>query len=59
TTASQWLERGNQLWRLLRYPEAIKAFDEAIKQKPEFIHLAYLLIHHGQFPGCCKMLHGD
>ncbi|MFO5438434.1 MAG: serine protease, partial [Dolichospermum sp.] len=23
TTASQWLERGNQLWRLRRYPEAI------------------------------------
>ncbi|MFM6912228.1 MAG: tetratricopeptide repeat protein, partial [Dolichospermum sp.] len=40
-TASQWLARGNQLWRLRRYPEAIKAFDEAIKQKPEFIHLAY------------------
>ncbi|EFA72454.1 TPR repeat protein [Raphidiopsis brookii D9] len=24
-----------------RYPEAITAFDNAIKQKPEFIHLAY------------------
>ncbi|MFM6863993.1 MAG: tetratricopeptide repeat protein, partial [Dolichospermum sp.] len=41
TTASQWLARGHQLWRLGRYQEAIKAFDEAIKQKPEFIHLAY------------------
>jgi len=41
TTASQWLERGNQLWRLRRYPEAIRAFDAAIKQKPKFIHLAY------------------
>jgi tetratricopeptide (TPR) repeat protein/S1-C subfamily serine protease len=41
TTASQWLERGNQLWRLRRYPEAIQAFDAAIKQKPKFIHLAY------------------
>ncbi|MBD2270285.1 tetratricopeptide repeat protein [Anabaena sp. FACHB-1391] len=41
TTASQWLERGNQLWRLGRYPEAIQAFDAAIKQKPKFIHLAY------------------
>jgi tetratricopeptide (TPR) repeat protein/S1-C subfamily serine protease len=41
TTASQWLERGNQLWRLRRYPEAIQAFEAAIKQKPEFIHLAY------------------
>ncbi|WP_165790235.1 tetratricopeptide repeat-containing S1 family peptidase, partial [Cuspidothrix issatschenkoi] len=41
TTASQWLARGNQLWRLRRYPEAIQAFEAAIKQKPEFIHLAY------------------
>jgi tetratricopeptide (TPR) repeat protein/S1-C subfamily serine protease len=41
TTASQWLERGNQLWRLRRYPEAIQAFEAAIKQKPKFIHLAY------------------
>ena len=41
TTASQWLERGNQLWRLGRYQEAVKAFDEAIKQKPSFIYLAY------------------
>ncbi|OBQ33400.1 MAG: hypothetical protein AN487_20465, partial [Anabaena sp. CRKS33] len=41
TTASQWLERGNQLWRLRRYSEAIQAFDAAIKQKPKFIHLAY------------------
>jgi len=41
TTASQWLERGNQLWRLRRYSDAIQAFDEAIKQQPKFIHLAY------------------
>ena len=41
TTASQWLERGNQLWRLRRYSEAIRAFEAAIKQKPKFIHLAY------------------
>jgi tetratricopeptide (TPR) repeat protein/S1-C subfamily serine protease len=41
TTASAWLERGNQLWRLRRYPEAIQAFEAAIKQKPKFIHLAY------------------
>ncbi|MGF1675960.1 MAG: tetratricopeptide repeat protein [Rivularia sp. (in: cyanobacteria)] len=40
-TASQWLERGNQLWRLRRYQEAVKAFDEAIKQKPSFVYLAY------------------
>ncbi len=41
TTASQWLERGNQLWRLRRHSEAIQAFEAAIKQKPKFIHLAY------------------
>ncbi|GCL41655.1 tetratricopeptide repeat-containing S1 family peptidase [Dolichospermum planctonicum] len=41
TTASQWLERGNQLWRLGRYSEAIQAFEAAINQKPKFIHLAY------------------
>ena len=39
--ASVWLERGNQLWRLRRYKEAVKAFDRAIKQKPAFIYLAY------------------
>jgi tetratricopeptide (TPR) repeat protein/S1-C subfamily serine protease len=55
TTASAWLERGNQLWRLRRYPEAIRAFDAAIKQKPKFIHLAYYgkglaLGYSGQYP---------
>ena len=40
-TAAQWLERGNQLWRSRRYDEAVKAFDEAIKQKPAFVYLAY------------------
>jgi tetratricopeptide (TPR) repeat protein/S1-C subfamily serine protease len=55
TTASQWLERGNQLWRLRRYPEAIQAFEAAIKQKPKFIHLAYYgkglaLGYSGQYP---------
>ena len=40
-TASQWLERGNQFWRLRRYKEAVGAFDEAIKQKPSFAYLAY------------------
>ncbi|MGB3653799.1 MAG: tetratricopeptide repeat protein [Rivularia sp. (in: cyanobacteria)] len=40
-TAAQWLERGNQLWRSRRYDEAVKAFDEAIKQKPAFAYLAY------------------
>jgi tetratricopeptide (TPR) repeat protein len=41
TTAEGWMYRGNQLYRLGRNEEAIKAFDEAIKQKPDFIHLAY------------------
>ncbi|MFO5473141.1 MAG: tetratricopeptide repeat protein, partial [Dolichospermum sp.] len=55
TTASQWLERGNQLWRLRRYSEAIQAFEAAIKQKPKFIHLAYYgkglaLGYSGQYP---------
>jgi tetratricopeptide (TPR) repeat protein/S1-C subfamily serine protease len=40
-TAERWLERGNQLWRLVRYSEAVEAFDRAIALKPEFIHLAY------------------
>ncbi len=39
--ASQWLERGNQLWRLGRYYKAVEAFDKAIEQKPAFIHLAH------------------
>jgi tetratricopeptide (TPR) repeat protein len=36
-----YLERGNQLWRLSRYSEAVEAFDRAIAIEPEFIHLAY------------------
>ena len=40
-TAERWIERGNQLWRLLRYDEAVEAFDRAIALNPEFIHLAY------------------
>ncbi|HEY9693005.1 MAG TPA: tetratricopeptide repeat protein [Oculatellaceae cyanobacterium] len=40
-TASTWLERGNQLWRLRQYKEAVKAFDQAIKLKPDFVYLAY------------------
>jgi tetratricopeptide (TPR) repeat protein len=55
TTAGQWLERGNQLWRLRRPSEAIQAFEEAIKQKPKFIHLAYYgkgltLASSGKYP---------
>ena len=40
-TAFEWLERGNQLLRLGRSDEAIKAFDEVIRQKPSFSYLAY------------------
>ena len=40
-TAENWLERGNQLWRLDRNDEAVQAFDRAIALQPEFIHLAY------------------
>ncbi|MDB9401354.1 tetratricopeptide repeat protein, partial [Microcystis aeruginosa CS-567/02-A1] len=40
-TAVQWLERGNQLFRLSRHAEAIEAFDQVIKLQPSFIHLAY------------------
>ena len=40
-TAENWLERGNQLWRLQRYDKAVQAFVRAIALKPKFIHLAY------------------
>ncbi|MFN6297141.1 MAG: tetratricopeptide repeat protein [Microcystis sp.] len=41
-TADIWIERGGQLWRLRRYEEAIKAFDEAIKQNdPKNVYLAW------------------
>jgi len=39
--ASQWLERGNQLWRINQFDEAISAFDKAIKLNPSFVYLAY------------------
>ena len=41
-TADIWIERGGQLWRLRRSEEAIKAFDEAIKQNdPDNVYLAW------------------
>lgn len=39
--AEQWLERGNQLWRLERDVEAEQAFDRAIELNPPFVHLAW------------------
>ncbi|WP_417040383.1 tetratricopeptide repeat protein [Cylindrospermopsis raciborskii] len=50
TSASQWLERGNQLWRLRRYNDSIQAFEQAIEQKPDFVYLGYYgkgLGHYG------------
>ncbi|MBA4445129.1 tetratricopeptide repeat protein [Cylindrospermopsis raciborskii CS-506_C] len=40
-SAIEWIERGNQLWLLGRYQEAVTAFENAIERKPAFIHLAY------------------
>jgi tetratricopeptide (TPR) repeat protein/S1-C subfamily serine protease len=40
--ADIWIQRGGQLWRLARDEEAIKAFDEAIKQNdPDNVYLAW------------------
>ncbi|BAZ13230.1 tetratricopeptide repeat protein [Calothrix sp. NIES-4071] len=40
-TATQLLERGNQLWRLRRFNEAVQAFDEASKRTQDIAYLAY------------------
>lgn len=39
-TAADWLNYGNQLWRLGRYEEAVKALQQALKLKPD-LHQAY------------------
>ena len=44
TTSSnetQWLNYGNQLWRLSRYPQAIAAFDRALEKQPDFHQAHY------------------
>jgi tetratricopeptide (TPR) repeat protein/S1-C subfamily serine protease len=38
---TDWVNYGNQLWRLFRFDEAVKAFDEAVKLKPEFYQAWY------------------
>jgi tetratricopeptide (TPR) repeat protein len=40
-TEVDWLNYGNDLWRIERYQEAIVAFDEAIKRKPDFYQAYY------------------
>ena len=47
---TQWLNYGNQLWRLSRYPEAIAAFDRALEQQPNFYqaHYGKGLAHYNQ-----------
>ena len=60
-TAEKWLERGNQLWRLQRYEEAVDAFDRVIVQEPEFVHLAHYgkglaLLHSRQLEAALESL---
>jgi tetratricopeptide (TPR) repeat protein/S1-C subfamily serine protease len=60
-TAERWIERGNQLLRLLRYNKAVEAFDEAIALEPKFIHLAYYgqglaLWHEGELESALASL---
>lgn len=39
-TAVDWVNYGNQLWRLQKYDESIEAFNQAIKINPD-LHLAH------------------
>jgi tetratricopeptide (TPR) repeat protein len=45
-----WLNWGNQQWRIRNYPEAIAAFDRAIQIKPDFYQAYYAkgLAFYGQ-----------
>jgi tetratricopeptide (TPR) repeat protein len=41
-TAFDWLRYSNQLWRVQRYPEALKSIDRAIQLKPNFHQAHYV-----------------
>jgi tetratricopeptide (TPR) repeat protein len=41
-TGIDWLNYGNQLWRLFRYEQAITAFDRAIELEPSLAEAYYL-----------------
>jgi tetratricopeptide (TPR) repeat protein/S1-C subfamily serine protease len=41
STANQWIEYGNQLYRLNKYTDAVKAFDRAIILQPNLIFAHY------------------
>ncbi len=41
TETSQWLQRGNQLWRLKRYQKAVQAFEHASAPNAKSNYLAY------------------
>jgi tetratricopeptide (TPR) repeat protein len=63
STEIDWFNYGNDLTRIERYQEAIAAFDEAIKIKPDFYQAYYA---KGQFAGAqdnkkisSKMLSGE
>ena len=47
---TEWLNHGNQLWRLSRYSEAIAAFDRALEKQPDFYqaHYGKGLAHYNQ-----------
>ena len=41
TIPEQWLQRGNQLWRLRQFQESLQAFNRVIASNFEFVHLAH------------------
>jgi tetratricopeptide (TPR) repeat protein/S1-C subfamily serine protease len=41
TDADQWIQYGNQLYRLGKYPDAVKAFDRAIALQPDSLDAYY------------------